>query len=122
MIMIQRIQTVYLFLAAVAMIVCAIFSFAKVAVGVVALVAACISLYTISLFKKRPLQTNICRILAFFGVAFICFHCISHSGAFSEKSFIWPVAATVVACLFWVLAARAIMKDEKLVRSLDRIR
>ena len=122
MIMIQRIQTVYLFLAAVAMIVGAIHSFSMVAVGVVALVAACVSLYAISLYKKRPLQLTVSRILALFGVAFICFHCRGSSGDFSQKSFIWPVAATAVACILWVLAARAIMRDEKLVRSLDRIR
>ena len=120
--MIQRIQSVYLLLAAVAMVVCAIFSFSQVAVGIVAAVAACISLYVISLYKKRPLQANICRILCFFGVAFICFLAISYSGNYAQKDFIYPMVATVVATFCWLFACRAILKDEKLVRSLDRIR
>ncbi len=104
------------------MMVSAFFSFSHVAVGIAALVAACISLYIISLYKKRPLQANICRILCFVGVAFICFLAISNSGNYVQKGFIYPMVATVVATLCWLLACRAIMKDEKLVRSLDRIR
>lgn len=104
------------------MAVCAFFSFSHLAVGITALVAACISLYTISLFKKRPLQANICRILCFVGVAFICFLAIMHSGNFAQDTFIYPVGATVVATFCWLFANIAIRKDEKLVRSLDRIR
>ena len=109
-------------LAAVAMMVCAFFSFSHVPVGIVALVAACISLYNISLYKKRPLQANICRILCFVGVAFIAFLAVSHSGNYAQKDFIYPMVATVVATLCWLFANIAIRKDEKLVRSLDRIR
>ena len=120
--MIQRIQSVYLLLASIAMVVCAFFSFSYVAFAIAVLVAACISLYAISLFKKRPLQANICRILCFVGVAIIAFLAIIHSGNYAQKDFIYPMVATVVATLCWLLAGRAITKDEKLVRSLDRIR
>lgn len=120
--MIQRIQTVYLFVAAVAMIVCAFFVFKFVAAGIAALVAAGLSLYDIALYKKRPLQANICRLLCLAGVGFIAYLVISMSGHFAEKSFTYPMAATVVAVICWFLASIAIMKDEKLVRSLDRIR
>jgi len=121
-IMIQRIQTVYLIVAAVAMIFSAITSFGFLSAVITALVAACISLYTIFLYKKRPLQANICRILMACGIAYITFHCLIQYGNYAQKDFILPVAAAVLACFCWLLAARAIMKDEKLVRSLDRIR
>ena len=120
--MLQRIQSVYLFLAGIAMGVCAYFSLHHLAVCIAALVATCISLYIISLYKKRPLQANICRILCFFGVAFICFLAISHSGNYAQEGFIYPMVSTVVATFCWLFACRAILKDEKLVRSLDRIR
>ena len=120
--MIQRIQTVYLLVAALAMIVCAFFVFKFVAAGIVALVAAGLSLYDIALYKKRPLQATICRLLCFAGIAFISFLAISFSGNYAQKNFIYPVSATVLATLCWLFATRAIMKDEKLVRSLDRIR
>jgi peptidoglycan/LPS O-acetylase OafA/YrhL len=103
-------------------VVCAIFLFSQVAVGITAAVAACISLYTIFLYKKRPLQANICRILCFVGVAFICFLAITHSGNYAQDTFIYPMIVTVLATLCWLFASRAILKDEKLVRSLDRIR
>ena len=120
--MIQRIQTIYLLVAFVSMLVCGIYSFDKVALGIAELVAAGISLYTIFLYKKRTLQANICRLLCFVGVALICFLAIIHSGNYAQKDFIYPIVAIVVAILCWLLACRAIIKDEKLVRSLDRIR
>jgi len=120
--MIQRIQTVYLLLAFVAMVVCAVYSFSNVAAGIAALLAGCISLYAISLYKKRPLQANICRLLCFVGVAYIAFLAISYSGNYAQKSFIYPMGTTVLAVFCWLFANIAIRKDEKLVRSLDRIR
>ena len=120
--MIQRIQTVYLLVAAIAMIVCAYFSFKVVAAGIAALAAAGISLYAISLYKKRPLQANICRILCLVGVALITYFSIGSAGNYAQKGFLYPVGATVLAIFCWLFANIAIRKDEKLVRSLDRIR
>ena len=120
--MIQRIQTVYLLVAAIAMIACAYFTFKTVVVGIAALVAAALSLYTISLFKKRPLQATICRILCFVGVAFIIYFSIGAAGNYAQKAYLYPVGATILAILSWLFANIAIRKDEKLVRSLDRIR
>jgi len=120
--MIQRIQTVYLLLACIAMVVCALFSFSNLAAGIAALVPAVISLYDISLYKNRPLQANICRGLCLFGIAFIIFLTVSHTGDNAEKNFLISMCSTVLAVFLWFLASKAIIKDEKLVRSLDRIR
>ena len=120
--MIQRIQTVYLMVAALAMIVCAFFSAATPAVAITAVVAAMTSGYAISLYKKRPLQANICRMLCLAGVALIIYIATTLADNLSQKEFLCPAAATLVAILCWFLASSAIMKDEKLVRSLDRIR
>ena len=120
--MIQRIKTIYLLVAFVAMVVCAVFSFDYIGLGIGALVAACLSLYTIFLYKKRTLQAKFSRGLCFLGVALICYQCISYSCDYSQKDFVCSVAATAIASLCWILATRGIIKDEKLVRSLDRIR
>ena len=117
--MIQRIQSVYLLLAAVAMVACAFLVFSSVVAGVAALLAACLSLYDIALYKKRPLQAVICKVLSLAGAAFIAYLCIDGPG---QETLWLPVGLTAIACVLWLLAARAIGKDEKLVRSLDRIR
>ena len=120
--MIQRIQTVYLLVAALAMVACASFVFKNVAVGIAALVAAGLSLYAISLYKKRPLQATVCRILCFVGIAFIAYFSIVNAGNYAQKGYIYPMGTTVLAIFCWLFANIAIRKDEKLVRSLDRIR
>lgn len=120
--MIQRIQTVYLILAFVAMLVCAYFSLGRIAQAVVAVVAAAGSLANIFLYKNRPLQANICWGLTFIAAGLVSFLVITRTDNLTQADFIGAVATTVVALLCWKFAARAINKDEKLVRSLDRIR
>ena len=56
------------------------------------------------------------------GIAYIAFLAISYSGNYAQKSFIYPMGTTVLAVFCWLFANIAIRKDEKLVRSLDRIR
>lgn len=104
------------------MVVCAVFSLASLAQCIPALVAACLSCYAIFLYKKRPLQAGICRLLLVFGVAFIAYLAMDSAGDYSQEYFIVPTAATAAAAVCWLLASIAIVKDEKLVRSLDRIR
>ena len=120
--MIQRIQTVYLLLAAVAMVVCAAFSAGSLPVCIPAVVAAGLSCYTIFLYKKRPLQASVCRLLCLFGAAFAIYLTVAATGGYAQKDFLLPMATDAVAILCWLLASIAIVKDEKLVRSLDRIR
>lgn len=87
--------------------------------------ATLLPLLTIFLFKRRMLQVRLCAVEAvlLFGVlameAMLYFGPQNSldAGALQPASF-----APVAALLFVWLAARAILRDELLVRSLDRIR
>lgn len=95
------------------------------------LVLACLLPFvTIFLFKRRMLQIRLCAIegvllLGAEAMIFIYYYLADRlfsSFEFHEQSLGVAVALPVMALLFCYLAARAIMRDEVLVRSLDRVR
>lgn len=97
--------------------------------GVVALgsVIAVLSFIAIFLYKRRPTQARICMINAFFMVTFyiiIVLSAFSFHKELDASDISWSayVIMPFVALVFDVLAYKAINKDERLVRSLDRIR
>jgi hypothetical protein len=113
--MIQRIQTVYLLLAAVALIVGCIFEpmgYNKGLLGGMSL----LTLIVVFLYKSRPLQASLC--VALMGLCVIYYIALAVMHPVLE----WFVALPMVAILFLFLARKGILKDEKLVKSLDRIR
>lgn len=86
---------------------------------------------TIFLFKRRQLQVRMCaaEIVLLLGcIAFILiYYFLSGSNALESvdivhKQFSWAAIMPVASIILSFLAARAIFKDEVLVRSLDRIR
>ena len=97
----------------------------------VVLVAAClVPLVTIFLFKRRLVQIRLCAVElvllvgagAMMGIYFyLCNRYFAESEFYSHTlkiSLVFPL----VCLVFDLLALRAIFRDEKLVRSLDRIR
>lgn len=86
--------------------------------------AGVILLITIFLFRNRPLQTK----LTFAGIAVVAFavgYGVYELFTDSAASLATPdvgVALPVLAIVFSFLAQRFIKKDEKLVRSADRLR
>lgn len=97
----------------------------------VVLVAAClVPLVTIFLFKRRLVQIRLCAVElvlligagAMTGIYFyLCNRYFADSEFYSHTlkiSLVFPL----VCLVFDLLALRAIFRDEKLVRSLDRIR
>lgn len=145
--MIQRIQSLYLFIAFVLLTVGAVLfavnvwptKTAEVAADysifhtgypllgflfpAFLMIAALISLFVIFKFKKRMFQVR----LIMFGqlsivVAFLIF--LIPFIANTSLGFEWNVKLILplIAFVFDVLARRAIIKDEKLVRATDRIR
>lgn len=97
----------------------------------VVLVAAClVPLVTIFLFKRRLVQIRLCAVElvlligagAMMGIYFyLCNRYFADSEFYSHTlkiSLVFPL----VCLVFDLLALRAIFRDEKLVRSLDRIR
>ena len=97
--------------------------------GIMALgaVIALLAVVAIFLYKNRPTQARICMINAFFLVTFYIIIFLSgytfHEDlAATATSWSACVVIPFVALVLDILAYRAINKDERLVRSLDRIR
>ncbi|MCL1934064.1 MAG: DUF4293 domain-containing protein [Candidatus Azobacteroides sp.] len=125
--MIQRIQTVYLFLAfcLMAAVVFVPFSPSGVILSTSGTVAV-LALITIFLYKKRRLQINMCYVMLLLSVLVYAFYFIFDRQNLSRGEFFPHLQSTFVfpfiAIIFLYLAIRGIKKDEKLIRSLDRLR
>ncbi len=136
--MLQRIQTIYLFLAAlVSAGLIFVFSLWENTAGEVVyaedrmlvfalfLVSALISFITIFLFKNRKLQfvlgrLNILLNLILLGLFVYWSLNISGESQISEKGI--GMLIPIISIVFLVLANKAIKKDEDLVKSVDRLR
>jgi len=136
--MLQRIQTVYLILAAAnALGLIFVFHlwitndgstvFAKDELPVFAafLASGVLSMITIFLFKNRKLQFVLGRlniILNFFLLGFFVYQSLNLSGEtkVSEKGI--GMFLPIISIVFLALANKAIKKDEDLVKSVDRLR
>ena len=147
--MIQRIQTVYIFCAAVITALLFVFDFAEIAVngelyvfnvtgirhgeevifdglplmgftGLITLLhVVAIFMYKNRIRQIRMLAFTIILLLGLIGIMFY----FLHSGFKSpEVAYQIPITFPLIAAIFDYLAIRAIGKDEALVRSLDRIR
>ena len=125
--MIQRIQSVYLFFAFCLMAIILFIPFsASSTVSVCSGIVAILAIITIFLYKKRKLQIKICYLLLFFLVLIYALFFIFDgkdlqvSELFQVNRF--TVIFPFIAFILIYLAMRGIRKDEKLVRSLDRLR
>ena len=121
--MIQRIQSVYLFLVFCLMAITLFFTFSdswtvSLGSGIVSVLA----LLTIFLYKKRKVQITISKIILLLLVLIYVLYIIFDRQylAISEMkiSCIFPLISGILI----YLAIGKIKKDEKLVRSLDRLR
>ena len=147
--MIQRIQTIYIFISALLIATLMKLTFAELSVNnelytfvakgifygeelifngmaifIFIPVIALLHFFTIFLYKKRILQIrilvfSIVLLLGLFGLFFY----FSYAGFDGAKiAFKIPVVFPIVAAILDFLAIRAIGKDEALIRSLNRIR
>lgn len=136
--MIQRIQTIYMLLAAILSLL-AIFSFpvwadaSKTAVLARSIpvlwvsfsVVAVLAFYSVFKFKNRQLQFVINRInilINLFLLGFFAYRSLNLSGEVqvSEKGI--GMLIPIFSIILLVLANKAIKKDEALVKSADRLR
>ena len=154
--MIQRIQTLYLMVATLLMVLTLIFpvatfnvsgeeltikafSFATssgtlphlpIYMGILLAVATLLPFVTIFLYKRRVLQLRLCGVelaLLVGSIAFEVIYCYITYGALEsvgDGAMTIGVVAfmPIVAIVLVALAMRGILRDELLVRSLDRIR
>lgn len=113
--MIQRKQTLWLLLAFFLLLVGTIMAeniWMMLLTGSMAL----LSLGDVFLYHKRPAQALVCVLIMAIGVAFYILLAVY------QPLLEWWHVLPLVAVLFVFIARRLILKDEKLVRSLDRIR
>lgn len=101
--------------------------------GGVLTLAAVLPFVTIFLYKNRPLQIRLCGVecvLLIGAVALVAaFTYTICNNIFAEFDITWanivfrfPILMPIVSVILTPLAMRAILRDELLVRSLDRIR
>ena len=89
---------------------------------------ALVSLAAIFLFKNRPLQARLAGVSAIAGILLLALIAFTTKSTFdqapegSSMQFAAGLALPVLALVFNWLATRAIRKDEALVRSMDRLR
>lgn len=105
-------------------------SYSTAWMGILLVLAIAVPLVTIFLFKRRTLQIRLCAVEAVLLLGVIVFIALYYWLAnrmfegfeIEHKQLGWAAIMPVLSLILDVLAARAIFKDEVLVRSLDRIR
>ncbi len=131
--MIQRIQSLFLLIAA---LLCIAFLFVPsleindlyllaknhIVLASLTVVSAVISIADIFLFKNRTLQANVVKLnlLVILGLIGFAVYTELSDGDFAPN--ILGAILPVLFLVFNMLAARFIKKDDKLVRSMDRLR
>ncbi len=123
--MIQRIQSLYLLAAVVLLIVSTCFTLNMLPLAAVSLLMVIMGGYSIFLYNNRKLQMRFC---VFNSLLVVCWYIVFYvllklSTETDHPTTLWvAVFLPAVAEVFFLLARRAIKKDDDLVRSADRIR
>lgn len=94
----------------------------------VLLPTAAIATYTIFIYNNRKMQALFCLFNVLFIIGwYVCFFVVGQM--VGDKSWgavefrpSWPAVFPAISLILYVMARRAILADEKLVRSMDRIR
>ncbi|MDT0646743.1 DUF4293 domain-containing protein [Zunongwangia sp. F260] len=136
--MLQRIQTVYLFLAAIVSLGLifvfylwensigeTVYAEDELMVFIMFLLSGALSLVSIFMFRNRKLQFVLGRLnilLNFFLLGVFVYWLLNVPGEqdISEKGI--GMFLPIISIVFLVLANKAIKKDENLVKSVDRLR
>ena len=116
--MIQRKQTLFLLVAAILGLV----FWLLWPLFVIQALASALSLYTIFIYKKRPLQAKLCMVTILIHFAwYILLAALIHQGKADQNL---PIVACfpLIAAILCFMARKAILADERLVRAADRIR
>lgn len=139
--MIQRVQTIYLLLASISLFViiflpigyqeAASNSVTNVDVMdnlptfILSIISAIVGLVSIFLFRNRKLQmliTSLFILLSILTLASLVFFDFVTGKSFITKPNFIPYGLAIFGAIFGLLAHRGISADEKLVRSMDRLR
>ena len=89
---------------------------------------AALGAYTIFIYHNRKIQALFCALNALLIAGwYVCYFVVAQTVADKTWGAVefrpsWPAVLPAVALILYLMARRAIRADEKLVRSLDRIR
>jgi len=125
--MIQRIQTFYLLLALVISIFIYMYSFKTLSSTLISkshffLISATTLIFTILLYKKRTLQSFICLSLFILNlIVLLFFFFLFINSLYLDLVIVLPTLILIQQSLIF-LARKSIIKDENLIRSVDRLR
>jgi len=125
--MIQRIQTFYLLLALFISIFIYIYSFETLGSTLISkshffLISAIILIFTILLYKKRTLQSFICLLLFILNLnALLLLTYLFINNLYLDLVIVLPTLILIQQILIF-FARKSIIKDENLIRSIDRLR
>lgn len=100
-------------------------SFATAPLFAVNVLTFMLTLVTIFMYSKRPLQARLCMNGILLQVAWYCYFAFCWTSVFASSGTFHPsitVCLPLLNVIFFVMARQGIIKDEKLVRSMDRIR
>ena len=89
------------------------------------LLASALSLYTIFIYRRRPLQATLCLgAMALYVAWYLALIVVSKMQAPDALNFHldFPAALPVVSAILCFMARKGVLADEKLVRAADRIR
>ncbi|OSZ76977.1 hypothetical protein CAP36_11130 [Chitinophagaceae bacterium IBVUCB2] len=140
--MIQRQQTLWLLLATIAGVLSFMFPFAvgeKIVVNttmkervdlvagedffilILTIVSIGLSAITIFLFKDRKLQIKLCLLGLLVAIGILILYVLSMNKLLASTPALWAILPVVIIISYF-MAFRNIRKDEKLVKSLDKLR
>lgn len=125
--MIQRKQTLFLLAAFILTCVCVYLQmghhiFQSALLVICQALSAVLSLVTIFMYMKRKLQAAMCLVNMALLVIWYILLAVLPENTGGMMVLEWTVALPAVCILLLFMAHRGILADEKLVRSLDRIR
>lgn len=119
--MIQRKQTLFLLLSFMLVVACFFLQVITIVNGIL-LLSAVLSLVAVFLYKRRKQQALLCVFNMLILVLWYLLFAINNQNPDSVMSLGWPVLLPAIGIIMLFLARQGIIADEKLVRSLDRIR
>jgi hypothetical protein len=139
--MLQRMQTLWLSLAAISAILTIKFSFYSgnivkegqpgsfqfltalfnIWILIITIALICAAVINIFLYKNRKLQGRISIIAILFSLLNIFLY-YKQTSKFAEGNYDLTAVLALAIPIFFFMASRGIYKDEKLVKSLDRLR
>lgn len=141
--MIQRLQTVWLLLAAVCgfaltqvplftgrlanEIIKRVLATESLLLFAISIGTACLALACIFLFKKRPVQfklsvTGVILSIIITGLEVWHIENFKSANTLVKGSYYWGGLLPIAMVILFILAARGIYKDEKTIKSLNRLR